>query len=60
METFFAGTESSSQATFCSGGDSPGIAPPIDAFEAKNEDPGGRPAKEESGVRRIIRNFTPS
>jgi hypothetical protein len=59
METFFTGSESSSQVTFYGGDDSHAIAPPVDAFEAKNEDPSGRPAKE-SGVRRIIRNFTPS
>lgn len=59
METFFTGSESSSQVTFYGGDGNAAIAPPVNAFEAKNEDHGGRPAKE-SGVRRIIRNFTPS
>jgi len=60
METFFTGTESSSLTTICRDSDSSGIASSVDALEAESEDLGGRLAKEESGGRRIIRNFTPS
>ena len=54
METYSMETGSSSQATFCGGGN-PGVAPPI-MGDVKTEDA----TEEERRVRRIIRNFTPS
>lgn len=59
MDTYSTGTGSSSQSTFWGGADNPDVTPPIVAAGAKSEDC-TCVVSEDRGVRRVIRNFTPS